>query len=414
MKTGHNAACDYQIAASARNTMHIELDRPRRVGLLFQGFEFHHRIFLGVLEYSRIYRNWIIERSLPTLAGIQRFVDQGVDGIIGQITEPAIIEAIHRLRLPAVNISALIDVTTLANVLADDVMIGQLAADHLFSLGLAHYAFVGQDDFGFVNLRKRGFQHGLRELGCGHVYSEFLKAGTPEPASALARLTPLGKWLISLPKPVGVFCSTDLMAFYVHRIARDCGLDLGRSVRLLGVDNQLDYCEAVHPPFSSIEHGMIGFRAAETLERLMNGQPVPSTIFVPPKGVVSRDRNNTAPALPSEVHAVMQLIASRSGEPLHIDELLSSLPLSRRYIEKRFKQATGRSIYQEVQRQRIERASMLLRTTRWPIERVGDAAGFTDPRQFSRVFRQYTNTSPREYRQQHAASNSRHGSEVMN
>ena len=379
-----------------------EPDHPRRVGLLFQGFEFHHKIFLGVLEYARPYRHWIVERSFPSLASMERFADQGVDGVIGQLTEPAVVEAVCRLGVPAVNISAVLEITALPNVLADDFMIGQLAADHLVARDCAHYAFVGQADHMFVELRRRGFYHGILELGCGHAYSELLRAGTPEPPSAYARRTELGRWLIDLPKPAGVFCSSDIMAFFVHRIARDCGLDLHRDIRLLGVDNQLDYCEAVYPPFSSVDHGMIGFRAAEALERLMNGQSVPPVTRVPPKGIVTRDRDGGAPSLPSEVHAVMQLIASRSGEPLQIDDLLAGLPLSRRYVEKRFKQATGRSIYQEVQRQRIERAEMLLTTTRWPIERVGQAAGFPDPRQFSRTFRQFTKMTPRAYRQAHA------------
>lgn len=386
------------------------LDKPRRVGLLFQGFEFHHKIFIGVLEYARMYRNWAFERALPQVANIQRFIDQGVEGVIGQITEPALVDAVRQLGVPAVNISACDQVTTIPNVVANDVMIGQIAADHFYGRGCTHFAFVGQDELRFVELRRRGFRHGLVELGCIHACSELLNVGLPEPPSAHARHTELGRWLIRLPKPVGILCSNDVMGFYVHRIARDCGLDLTREVRLLGVDNQLDYCEAVHPPFDSIEHGMIGFRAAETLDRMLAGQTVPQTILVPPKGVIRRDRDSVAPTLPSEVHAVMQLIASRSGEPLQIDDLLSGLPLSRRYIEKRFKQATGRSIYQEVQRQRIERACMFLTTTRWPIERVGAAAGFSDPRQFSRVFRQHMLTTPREYRQRHAT----HGASSRN
>lgn len=53
---------------------------------------------------------------------------------------------------------------------------------------------------------------------------------------------------------------------------------------------------------------------------------------------------------------------------------------------------------------------MFLTTTRWPIERVGAAAGFSDPRQFSRVFRQHMLTTPREYRQRHAT----HGASSRN
>jgi LacI family transcriptional regulator len=202
-----------------------------------------------------------------------------------------------------------------------------------------------------------------------------------------------------LPKPAGIFCSNDQVAAHVHHVGIHCGLDLHRDVCLLGVDNQLDYCEAVHPPFSSVALGMIGFLAAETLQRLMSGQSAPAVTYVAPRGVISRGEGETEADLPSEVKTVMQLIASHMGQVSSIDDLLRNVPLSRRYMEKRFKQATGRSIYQEIQRQRIERASMLLATTRWPVERGGKAAGFSNPRQFSRVFRQFTQSTPRDYRQ---------------
>ncbi len=374
------------------------LTQPRRVGILLDNIEFHHKIFLGILEYSRLYRNWILDRALPLAANVQRFADSGIEGIVGKLTDPHVVDTACRLNLPAVNISAATRVTALPSVLAHDEMIGQLAADHLLACGCTHYAYVGQDDLLFVELRRRGFCFRLKEMGCGHNYSEFLNAGLPEPTSAQARHTDLGRWLLQLPRPAGLLCSTDVMAFYVHRIARDCGIDLGRDLFLLGVDNQLDYCESVHPPFSSIEHGMTGFRAAETLERLMLGEQVPATLLVPPMGIISRHDNQASSSLPSDVRAVMQLIASRVGQPLQIDDLLRGLPLSRRYIEKRFKNATGRTIYDEVQRQRIERAGLLLRTTHWPMERVGTAAGFSDPRQFSRVFRQYMQTTPSAYR----------------
>src|SRR5688572_25202284 len=110
-----------------------ELAEPRRVGLLFQSFEFHHKIFVGVLEYARLYRNWAFERSRPEVASLERFAEQGVEGVIGQLTDPALIDAVRRLGVPAVNISDGREVTELPNVLADDFMIGQLAADHLFA-----------------------------------------------------------------------------------------------------------------------------------------------------------------------------------------------------------------------------------------------------------------------------------------
>ena len=109
---------------------------------------------------------------------------------------------------------------------------------------------------------------------------------------------PLAQWLIAAPKPLGIFCPTDIYAYFVHQAARHCGLDLLRDLHLIGVDNQVDYCEAVYPPFSSVDQGMIGYRAAETLERMMNGLAVPHVIRVQPRGVVERSVDSGAAHMP--------------------------------------------------------------------------------------------------------------------
>jgi LacI family transcriptional regulator len=376
---------------------------PLLVGLPLVHHDHHRRIFQGVLDYVRPYRNWALERIWPNDDSLRKLAQRGLAGIIGQLTDPGVAEAVLSLGVPAVNISGQKQLKNVVTVSSDEEMIGQLAANYLAARQLRHYAFVGQARLTFAERRGRGFQRGLVELGCGGQFSELDHDLWPESPTIASGTAPITTWLRDLPKPLGLFCSSDLIAFQLHHVARLAGLDLVRDIVLIGVDNQLDYCEAVHPPFSSVELGMVGFRAAEALERLMNGQIVPRVIDVPPSGVVTRGADGAPPGLPAEVHAVMQLIASRVGEQLQIDDLLQSVPLSRRYVEKRFKQATGRSIYQEVQRQRIDRAAMLLSSTRWPVERVGEASGFPDPRQFSRVFKQYMNTSPVKYRKKQLA-----------
>lgn len=373
----------------------------RLVGLPFEQIEYHRRIFYGVVDFARAYRTWGLERIRPSVDGVRELALRGASGLIGMLTNPDVVAATRQARLPAVNISGQNDPEGITSVVSDDDMIGQLAAQYMVTLPLTRYAYVGQDGMLFAERRGRGFFRGLTELGVSACIVEYPDAVRMNTNMLYSREHPFSQWLLELPKPVGIFCSSDLIAFCVHQAARYMGLDLHRELVLMGVDNQQDYCEAVNPPFSSVEQGMIGFRAAETLERLMNGQRVPRTILVAPRGVIARGGDAAGHGLPSEVQEVMQLIASRLGEPLQIDDLLQNVPLSRRYIEKRFKQATGRSIYQEVQRQRIERACMLLRSTRWPVERVGTAAGFADPRQFSRAFRQHTQTTPMSYRKQH-------------
>lgn len=363
-------------------------------------------LFHDVIDFARPFRDWTFRHAWPEPDGIEDLAQWGANGLIGQITEPAVVAAAIRTGLPAVNLSNARELDELTCVVNDDSVIGRLAADHLFSLGCRHYAYAGQDPLAFVEQRRRGFCHGLAELGLTGAYTELLGLDWTElAASQRGRGSPIADWLRRLPKPAGLFCSTDLLCYYVHGACTDCGLDLVRDVRLLGVDNDVGYCEAAYPPFSSIETGNIGFRGAGVLERLIRQEKdVPQVTRVPPQRLVVRSGDASDPVLPPEVLAINRYISSHIGEPIQAADALAQVPLSRRAMELKFKRVTGKTLYQAIQQKRVERACMLLRTTRWAIERVAESSGFSDPRQFSRVFRQHMHTTPRAYRRQAASS----------
>ncbi len=56
-----------------------------------------------------------------------------------------------------------------------------------------------------------------------------------------------------------------------------------------------------------------------------------------------------------------------------------------------------------VRRRRIERASLLLRSTRWSLSRIAAATGFADQAHFTREFRRIVRASPGEFRQAFAS-----------
>ena len=85
-----------------------------------------------------------------------------------------------------------------------------------------------------------------------------------------------------------------------------------------------------------------------------------------------------------------------------IAKLAGRLEISRRTLERRFKQATGRSLLEEIQACRVERAKRLLVETKIPIKEVVFRAGFNTREQLRQAFAKVFGQSPDSFRRQNA------------
>ncbi len=370
-----------------------------KIGVLLHP-DYDRPLIHEVIEYARPYRNWTVRHAWPKLDGVQHLAQWGAEGIIGPMNDPEVLEAVRQSGLPAVNTHDGIEPMDVPSVMSDSTMIGQLAANYLYQLNCRHYVFAAfKMNFG-ASLRRRGFHEGLGELGASLAYSEIVDI----PWREIARSQAAGRKLVEeslqpLPKPIGMFCFNDELAFYLHGACRDSGLKVGRDVHLLGVDNDTTYCLAAPPAFSSIDRGRIGAHAAECLEKQLHGQSVPRVTWVPPRELLARDVDESAQVMPPEVTAAIRYIENHLGSALQVDNVLNQVPVSRRTLQILFKKSTGHTIRDEINQQRIERACKLLGTTRWSIHRIAHASGFTDSTQFGRAFRHSVGQTPSNYRQ---------------
>ncbi len=73
--------------------------------------------------------------------------------------------------------------------------------------------------------------------------------------------------------------------------------------------------------------------------------------------------------------------------------------VSASYLSTCFKQETGSSYTDYVNRQRMDMAKHLLKTTRLQIQTIAQHCGFVDTQYFSKVFKKYTEKTPRQYRE---------------
>ncbi len=90
-------------------------------------------------------------------------------------------------------------------------------------------------------------------------------------------------------------------------------------------------------------------------------------------------------------------IAAHLREELCMESIAGSLRVSPSHLSHTFARVTGSGVWAYVLESRVEEAKDLLRNSSLSMKDIAAKAGFSSAQQFSRVFRQKTGISPREY-----------------
>ena len=97
---------------------------------------------------------------------------------------------------------------------------------------------------------------------------------------------------------------------------------------------------------------------------------------------------------------VMQFVEENIGNSdAGVGDMAQAAAVSRSGLQRKLKQAMGITPLDLMREARINRACQLLTQTDKNISDIAYACGFTDPKYFSRSFRQSTGLSPTEYRE---------------
>lgn len=101
------------------------------------------------------------------------------------------------------------------------------------------------------------------------------------------------------------------------------------------------------------------------------------------------------------VAEAMRLIWSQNHQPLTVEGLARQLAITRRSLERRFQQAVGHTVREEVLRCRLERVRRLLTQTDLSIHEIVRTSGFSSSDALTRAFCQAEGLTPLKYRQMH-------------
>lgn len=380
---------------------------PKVILLVETARGFGRDLLRGIARYARLHGPWSFyitpgdyQQALP------RIKDWGGTGIIGRIASQPVADAIVAAGVPTIALGLTDEQMQPDNPLAkfsdlssDASEVVRLATEHLLDRQFHHFAYVGLEERHWSVRREIAFEKRIRQAGREvHIYRQ--------PRRARDRVwererTILAEWLRGLPTPLGLFACNDDRGREVLEACRLAELNVPEDVAVLGVDNDEVFCDLADPPLSSVALNAetAGYRAAELLDGMMQGRiRKPRPVIVEALGVVTRRSTEVIAVTDSDVAAALQFIRREQGVGIAVDQVADEVAMSRRSLEKRFKESLGRTILEEIQLVRLERAKRLLLETTFPISKVATISGFGSAGYFIQFFQNRVGKTPRRFR----------------
>jgi transcriptional regulator GlxA family with amidase domain len=125
-------------------------------------------------------------------------------------------------------------------------------------------------------------------------------------------------------------------------------------------------------------------------------------------GAVPTDADAQSRLADPIVQRALELIWTHSHFPMSVSDIARQLPVTRRTLDRRFVEATGHSVLDEINACRLSRAKRLLAETELPVKTVARLAGFSSTERLRVTFVEREGISPTIFRKQ--AMKSRGGS----
>ena len=364
---------------------------------------FGREVFRGVTKYSHLHGPWILHNTLPffgkSASNLPRLDTLDVDGLIVMIPDKKIIEQAVKTGLPIVVKGLRESVPGVPNFISDNIGAGQMAAQHLLSLGLRHLAYCGYHGVSWSEEREEGFTQRAADQGSElHIYRQLRSRQKRQRGNERQILV---DWLKSLPKPVGIMAANDDRGQEVIEACRTVGILVPDEAAVIGVDNDEIICEQANPPLSSIvrNYEKAGYEAAELLYRSIAGENISDkSVVIRPTKVVSRQSTDVLAIEDPEVAEAVRFIRQVAARPLAVQDVLETVAISRRRLDQKFCRILGHPIHREITLARIERITRLLLETNRSVTQIAYDLGFHGPDHIGRYFRRHKGISPTDYR----------------
>lgn len=367
------------------------------VAVLFESeFDSMVELFRGVQDYAETTGIW---RAIPLNVGEEDLLGELVEhgnlvGMIGGLVSDQWIESHWLGRMPLVNVENLSQITHAPSVVIDDEEVGKIVAEKFLTSGFSHFAYAGLTGNLYTKLRQKGFETQLEENG---ETVEVAPQGWVTRPLAVWR-----DWLLSLPRPLAVYCSTDYTARRVIQAARLGGLEVPEDISVVGTGNIYRDSLFSGVPIASVElpYFEVGKEAGQVIDQYRLGyKKKPETIRYSPIRILERASARFDQVDDPVVARALDYMKLRYHEAPSVDRVARDTGVSRRLLEQRFQSSLSSTPYKELLSIKMERVCQLLEHTDKRVVEISQLCGFSSQHQLSNSFKRIHGKSPRDYRE---------------
>lgn len=376
----------------------------RHVALIIETSSIYGRDLLsGIVRYMRMHDQWSVfleQRDLFKQPPTWLNNWQG-DGIISRATTPKLLEAVAETGVPLVEVTDRRGGVEMPQVRSDDAAIGRMGADHLLERGFRRFAFCGYKGEAWSKRREDAFAGAvavMSELECLRFNSTWQGRSARVWEDEQQWMV---DWLWKLTPPFAVMACNDIRGQQVIDACSKLDLAVPEQVAVVGVDNDELLCRVCSPPLSSVipNAETVGFRAAEMLAQLMEGElPTSDLQLIEPLGVATRQSTDVVAIEDRDIASALHYIREHACRGLTVEEVVRHNPVSRSTLERQVRKYLGRTPQEEIRHVQIKRVRELLLSTDLSAERIAILCGFEHPEYLHVVFKRVTGMTPGEYR----------------
>jgi LacI family transcriptional regulator len=378
-----------------------------RIAILVETFNSWGRgIVQGIANYERAHNPWHF--FIDPHSGVEEDVRMPDgwkgEGVIAPIRSRKLAKQLKKLKVPVINVSGVqISGVDFPRVTNDPTAVVRMAVNHLFKdCGLKNIAFCGDPNRKFINFWEKSFRVVMSEYDINPlIYSP--SKGITLRSGVAAKQQDHQRWIKELPRPVGILGWDTELSCKLAQACDTIGFKVPDDVAIISMETEDLLGEIVHPPISGITLALekVGYVAAALLDTMMKKPSLASeTILIPPLYVTARQSTSIYAVEDLRLREALGWIRDHACEGATINDLLKQVTVSRRVLERLFKETLHTTPAAEITRYRIKKIKELLVKTNMAIPEVASACGFNYTETMITFFRRNVGLSPLAYRKE--------------